>query len=107
MTRAHDSHHLSRRSILRAGAATGAAALLAGGATGALAAHGAGARQNQFGQIEPDAGSWRTWVLTNGRQLRPGPPPPAKIALDEVQELAALAQQRNAAALDRIAYWDS
>jgi membrane-associated phospholipid phosphatase len=107
MARGNASSQLSRRSILRAGAATGAAALLASGAPGALAATGTAPRQNEHGQVEPDAGSWRTWVLTSGRQLRPGPPPAPNVARDEVQELAALAKQRDAAALDRIAYWDS
>ena len=40
--------------------------------------------------LEPLAGSWRTWVLTSGDQLRPGPPPaynsPEKRAeLDEIK----------------------
>ncbi len=107
MAQATDPHQLSRRNILRFGAATGAAALLSAGATGVLAEQGAAPKQNEHGQIEPDAGSWRTWVLTNGSQLRPGPPPPTKVAHDEIQELAALAKRRDAAALDRIAYWDS
>jgi hypothetical protein len=44
--------------------------------------------------VEPAAGSWKTWILTSGSQLRP-PPPPAfgsdayKKDLEEVKQLAA------------------
>lgn len=107
MARSSESHHLSRRTILRAGAATGAAAFLASGASAALASPADDQRKDSLGLIEPNAGTWRTWVLANGRQLRPGPPPSSKATRAEVEELARLAQQRNAAALDRIAYWDA
>ena len=110
MGRANDADtakSLSRRGLLRAGAAAGAAALLATTATAGLAAPASAPRADGHDQIEPDAGTWRTWVLASGSQLRPGPPPTMQTARDEVQELAALAKQRDAAALDRIAYWDS
>lgn len=107
MARSSESTPLSRRTILRAGAATGAAALLASGASTALAGPSDDQRKDGQGQIEPNAGTWRTWVLANGRQLRPGPPPSSKATRAEIEELARLAQQRNAATLDRIAYWDA
>lgn len=58
-------------------------------------------------QIEPRAGMWRTWVLTSGRQLRVAPPPDQAVAAGELRQLQALASQRNAAALDQIAFWDT
>ncbi len=93
MASANTTTHLSRRSILRAGAATGAAALLASGATAALATSSAAGRTDGHDQIEPTAGTWRTWVLANGAQLRPAPPPSQQTARAEVQELATLAKR--------------
>ena len=58
-------------------------------------------------QIEPGAGSWRTWVLASGSQLRLPPPPDRKATTAELRELTKLVGQRDAQALDRISYWDA
>jgi membrane-associated phospholipid phosphatase len=58
-------------------------------------------------QIEPDAGKWKTWVLTSGDQLRLPPPPDQEATRTEIAELKALAKQRNAAALERIKWWNA
>ena len=58
-------------------------------------------------QVEPQAGRWSTWVLSSGDQFRPPPPPDAAATNAELAELKTLAQQRDATARDRIAYWDS
>src|SRR5262245_37982181 len=62
--------------------------------------------QMATGPIEPGAGGWRTWVLASGKELRLAPPPDAQATATELQELRALAGQRDAAALARIRYWD-
>jgi membrane-associated phospholipid phosphatase len=54
-------------------------------------------------QIEPNAGSWKTWVISSGRDFRV-PPPPNNTT--ETAELKALTKNRDAAAEDIIAYWD-
>jgi membrane-associated phospholipid phosphatase len=41
--------------------------------------------------LEPLAGTWRTWVLTSGSQLRPGPP----IPYDSAQKRAELDEIKN------------
>jgi membrane-associated phospholipid phosphatase len=41
--------------------------------------------------LEPLAGTWRTWVLTSGSQLRPAPPP----AYDSPQERAEVEEIKN------------
>jgi membrane-associated phospholipid phosphatase len=41
--------------------------------------------------LEPLAGTWRTWVLTSGSQLRPGPPP----AYDSPEKRAELDEIKN------------
>jgi membrane-associated phospholipid phosphatase len=56
--------------------------------------------------VDPNAGSWRTWVLASGKEMRlPRPPDAAATAL-ELQEVRTLMAQRNAATLERIRYWD-
>jgi membrane-associated phospholipid phosphatase len=94
---------LSRRGVLRFGGAGLAATALGGAAVRrahtAFAATGA--------QIEPNAGTWNTWVLSAGDQLRPTAPPDEAGTQQELAELTALAAERDATALDRIAYWDA
>lgn len=58
-------------------------------------------------QIEPNAGKWKTWVLTSGDQLRLPPPPDQDATRAEIAELKALAKQRNATALQRINWWNA
>ena len=55
-------------------------------------------------QIEPNAGSWKTWVISSGHDFRA--PPPPNDAATEIAELKALAGQRDAKAEDLIAYWN-
>src|SRR5262245_66592924 len=62
--------------------------------------------QMATGPIEPGAGGWRTWVLASGQELRLAPPPDAQATATELQELRALAGQRDADGLARIRYWD-
>jgi hypothetical protein len=61
--------------------------------------------QTAAGPIEPDAAGWRTWVLASGKELRL-PPPDTQATAAELQELRALAGQRDAATLERIRSWD-
>jgi hypothetical protein len=57
--------------------------------------------------IEPKAGTWKTWVLKSGDQFRL-PAPPDKAATEaEIQQLKELAAKRDAASLEKIAYWDT
>jgi hypothetical protein len=57
--------------------------------------------------IEPRAGTWTTWVLSSGSELRLPPPPSEGTTQAELAELQALTAQRDAVALDRISYWDA
>jgi membrane-associated phospholipid phosphatase len=59
------------------------------------------------GLIEPEAGTWKTWVIASGAEFR-SPEPPGRDATEkELDELARLAASRDRAALDRVAYWDT
>jgi membrane-associated phospholipid phosphatase len=58
-------------------------------------------------QIEPNAGEWKTWVLTSGSQFRLPAPPGSHESKEEIEVLEKLAEQRDAAALDLIKFWDA
>ena len=58
-------------------------------------------------QVEPNAGKWKTWVLTSGDQLRLPPPPDEPAARGEIAQLKDLAKQRNAASVERIVWWNA
>lgn len=58
-------------------------------------------------QVEPQAGTWQTWVLTSGSQLRLPSPPSRSETNAELRELRALAAGRDAAALDLITFWNA
>ena len=59
------------------------------------------------GPMEPRAGTWKTWVLTSGSQLRLPAPPHSAATRAEIDELRALAAQRDATARGQIAFWDA
>lgn len=56
------------------------------------------------GQIEPRAGTWKTWVLSSGSELRLPQPPGRSATRAELRQLRELAAQR-ATAADKIAAW--
>ena len=58
-------------------------------------------------QIEPDAGAWQTWVLESGSQFRAAAPPDEAATAAEIEELAALAAERDEANLLQIDYWNA
>jgi membrane-associated phospholipid phosphatase len=74
---------------------------------GGLGLTGALAQGTAVTAIDPGAGSWRTWVLGAGRELRLAPPPDERATAAELGEIRALADQRDAAALERIRYWEA
>jgi membrane-associated phospholipid phosphatase len=58
-------------------------------------------------QVEPDAGTWQTWVLESGDQFRLDAPPDEAATADEIAQLIEMAGQRDDAALQQIAYWNA
>ena len=94
--------HLNRLTLFRRGAAA-AVALGAAALPGGAGAGGAGARS---GPNTPESGAelWRTWFTPGGGALRP-PAPPA--GGDDLARVRALMGQRDAAALARIAHWNT
>ncbi len=57
--------------------------------------------------VEPDAGKWQTWVVTDLVEMRPPAPPDQAATQAEIAELKTLAAQRDAAAREQVAYWDA
>lgn len=63
--------------------------------------------QTNSNQLEPDAGEWQTWVLASIQEVMPAAPPDREASLAELEELKAMAAQRDAAAEAQVAYWNA
>lgn len=57
--------------------------------------------------IEPQAGQWQTWVVTDVTSVHPPAPPDAATSQTELAALKTLATQRDDAAQAQVAYWDA
>jgi membrane-associated phospholipid phosphatase len=57
--------------------------------------------------VEPEAGSWQTWVVTDVAAIRPPAPPDQATTQAEIAELKTLAAQRDATAEAQVAYWNA
>jgi hypothetical protein len=80
---------------------------VAGLVVGQLVNGGPAAAAVRSAQIEPNAGNWKTWVLTSGAQFRLPAPPDAAASRTELAQLQTLASQRDAASAERVHFWDS
>jgi len=103
MAQQQTNTRFTRRSALRAGAASAVVAALGAAPRGGWA----GAPNASADPLEPDAGGWTTWALSSGSELRPPPPPDGGATRSEINTLQALAERRDAAALDQVSYWDT
>jgi membrane-associated phospholipid phosphatase len=65
------------------------------------------AAQDVSERIEPDAGSWPTWLLASGSQFRLDAPPNEAATADEIAQLMAIAGERDEAAMQQITYWNA
>src|SRR5258706_6202515 len=59
--------------------------------------------QSTFAQVEPKAGTWRTWVVPSVSQVRLPAPPTAA----ETQAVKNLLAEGNDTTRAQIAYWDA
>ena len=59
------------------------------------------------GWIEPNAGSWRTWVIPSGTDFRVPPPPAHSETRSELGALAGLLSQNDTKIQQQIEYWDA
>jgi len=58
-------------------------------------------------QVEPNAGTWRTWVITSGSQYRAPPPPSAEETVAELDALNAALPRNDAGTRAVMKYWDA
>jgi membrane-associated phospholipid phosphatase len=65
------------------------------------------AAQSEIERIEPNAGSWTTWLMDSGSQFQLDAPPNEATTADEIAQLIAMAGERDAEALQQIAYWNA
>ena len=99
MTRSPVSRRTTLRGIGTAGIAT---------ALGLVTPHRTLAGQaSAETMIEPEAGSWKTWILESGDQLRPGGATGRDRDPRRVRQARGMVADRDAVALDRISYWDA
>ena len=59
------------------------------------------------GGIEPNAGNWRTWVISSGKDYRVPPPPGPAETRAELRTLAELISHNDASTAATIAFWDA
>ena len=57
--------------------------------------------------VEPNAGQWRTWVISSGRDYRVPPPPGAAETQAELRYLLALMADNDDTVRGRITHWDA
>jgi len=58
-------------------------------------------------QIEPNAGNWRTWVISSGKDYRVPPPPGHAETRAELKALAELISHNDAQTQQQIQFWDA
>jgi len=61
----------------------------------------------QSSQIEPNAGSWKTWVITSGKDLRVPPPPNAAATTAELTQLRDFLAKDDPQITAKIRFWDA
>lgn len=100
---------VSRRWALGAAGAAGATVAVSSVTNGAAHAHdGHEGHHHEHGRgIEPDAGSWKTWVLSSGTEIAVPPPPKGQAARRDVAAVVRAAAARTDETLSDIRFWDT
>lgn len=61
----------------------------------------------QSDQVEPNAGTWKTWVITSGADFRVPPPPDTAATATELAQMRELIAQNGPEVADTITFWDA
>jgi len=64
-------------------------------------------RAEKSHQIEPDAGKWKTWVISSAKDYRVSPPPGSAETRAELRTLTELIRRNNEEVDQQIAFWDA
>ena len=74
-----------------------------------LTRNGARPGRQAGADIETNAGKWRTWVISSGKDYRVPPPPgpETEITRAELRSIAELVRQNNTQSLQQIEFWDA
>jgi membrane-associated phospholipid phosphatase len=58
-------------------------------------------------QVEPQAGTWKTWVVSSVSQLRLAAPPDSAATQAEIAQLNAMQMARDKSTMDRLRFWSA
>jgi membrane-associated phospholipid phosphatase len=58
-------------------------------------------------QVEPKAGTWKTWAISSGKDFRVPPPPDAAATLAELAVLKAFSQAQDSGIDDQVRFWNA
>src|SRR6266566_2445999 len=61
----------------------------------------------RMAQVEPGAGTWKTWIIPSGNAFRLPAPPDSEITAMELRWVRDCISQRNQPALASIRFWDA
>jgi len=104
----HKTGNHRHSSVISLGLALSLLLLLLAGLPGPISPpEMASAAPLQQEQIEPEAGTWQTWVLESGSQLRLPAPPNEQQTQTELEALKELSGNQDQATLDQIGYWNT
>jgi len=57
--------------------------------------------------IEPNAGTWKTWIISSGKDYRVPPPPRSAETQSELRDLSDLIRHNDVQVAQQIKYWDA
>jgi hypothetical protein len=63
--------------------------------------------QDSVEQVEPNAGSWKTWVISSGKDFRVPPPPDSGATLTELAWLKTLSQEKDPNIAEQVRFWNA
>ena len=63
--------------------------------------------QDTASQIEPGAGSWKTWVISSGKDFRVPPPPDAGSTKAELEWLRGTIAEQDSRIAAQVKFWDA
>jgi membrane-associated phospholipid phosphatase len=66
-----------------------------------------GAQSGPSAPVEPNAGNWKTWAISSGKDFRVPPPPDAAATLVELAKVKELTQQQDPGIDDQVRFWNA